>query len=205
MIRINLAKGKAKIAANADSTQTRTFASSDGGGDDSQLRRALIVRIALILLGPLLLFVYEQQTLPSLSSRLRQKNQELTTLTLKNNQAREAVSQTKKYKNEQDVLQTQINTIEGLKKDRLREVKVLDFMQKDMPAKLWLTRMELVEGKLDIQGIASTDAELTLFMDNLSRSAYLKEVSLVRSVDYSQKEYGAVKKFEISCLMEKVQ
>ena len=203
MIRINLAKGKGKIAAAADATQTRTFAS--GGSDEPNVRRALITRVALLLLGPVILFVYEQQTLPAMSAQLRQKNTELNTLTQKNNQAREAVSQTKKYKAEQEALQTQISTIENLKKDRLREVKVLDFMQKDMPTKLWLTRMELSEGKLDIQGISSTDAELTLFMDNLSRSAYLKEVSLVRSVDYSQKEYGAVKKFEISCLMEKVQ
>jgi type IV pilus assembly protein PilN len=199
MIKINLAK-KGTVSPEA-AAQMVTVDS----GDLSALRKTAIMRVLVMAIGPVALLLYEQQVIPELRAKVQQKSNEYNALVEKNNKAQEAVVQTKKFKKEQDILQTQINTIENLKKDRLREVKVLDFVQKDIPEHLWLTRMELLEGKLNIQGMATTDNELTVFMENLSRSAYLKEVSLIRSTDYLSPDYGALKKFEISCAMEKVQ
>lgn len=200
MIKINLAKGRSRGAKNSNDTTQMAALNTN---DSSALRRTALTRLAVIILGPIMLLVYEQQAIPELKRENRAKQEQLNQLTAKNTKAAAAVQQTRKFKREQEILQAQIDSIESLKKDRLREVKVLDFLQKDLPEKLWLSRMELNDGKLNIQGMASSDAELTQFMDNLSRSAFLKEVSLVRSSDSTTPEYGAVKRFEISCLMEK--
>lgn len=201
MIRINLAAGRGK-GAKVSSADPANMGSIEGG-EMSALRSIAIKRLFVILLGPILLYVYEQQTVPAITSTVQKKSASLMELQDKNSKAAEAVEQIKKFKTEQGVLQAQINSIEGLKKDRLREVKVLDFIQKDLPEKLWLSRMELNDGRLTLQGMVTTDSELTQFMDSLSRSAYLKEVSLIRSSEEASRLYGAVKKFEISCLMEK--
>jgi type IV pilus assembly protein PilN len=177
--------------------------SSIEASDMAAIRSQAIKNLVFILIGPIALALYEQATLPDLQAKAQAKTVQLSQLAEKNSKAREAVEQTKRFRKEQELLQAQIDSIENLKKDRLREVKVLDLIQKDMPDRLWLVKLELNEGKMQIEGMTTTDSELTLFMDALSRSAYLREVSLIRSTDYATKEYGQLKRFEISCLMEK--
>lgn len=202
MIKINLAKGRPASKASSASSDSGGVSSGDSI-DDGSLRKIAITRFLVIALGPIGLLVYEQILIPDLQAQLVARQAELAEVRDKNERAQEAVTQIKRFKREQEILQAQINSIENLKKDRLREVKILDFLQKDIPERLWLTRMEMTEGRLLLQGMATTDGELTQFMENLSRSAYLKEVSLIRSTDQVTTEFGAVKRFEVSCLMER--
>lgn len=202
MIKINLA-GAAVSAKSSGPMAGVDAAFAAEAGAAGTLRSRAVKNLGIILIGPVGLLLYEQVTIPELQSALRARQAESAVLTEKNLKAREAVEQTKKFRKEQALLQAQIDSIESLKKDRLREVRVLDFIQKDIPDRLWLLKMDLNDGKLLIEGLATTDSELTQFMDVLSRSAYLQEVSLVRSTDFSSNEYGRLKRFEISCLMEK--
>lgn len=205
MIRINLMKGASFASGSIASGDGIEIDGSGGSSSEeaSALRKTAIQRAVLIALGPILLFAYESQHVPDLKAQLNRQGAELNAVRDKNNRAKEAVVQTARFKKDQAVLQAQINSIESLKKDRLREVKVLDFIQRDMPEKMWMTRIELMDGKLNIQGMTTTDGELTLFMENLSHSAYLREVSLVKSTDFLSQEFGSLKKFEINCFMEK--
>lgn len=204
MIKINLASKKASAAGVARG-QNPTASTSEAmdSGDFAAIRSQAIKNLVIILIGPIGLLLYEQAMIPDLQAKINKLSSEQRVLAEKNTKASEAVAQTTKFRKEQEVLQAQINSIESLKKERMREVKILDFIQKDIPEKMWLTKLELFEGKFQIEGLAVTDSELTQFMDVLSRSAYLKEVSLIRSFDSSSKDFGQVKKFEISCLMEK--
>lgn len=202
MIKINLASKKTSTAWTARG-QNPSASDAMDSGDFATIRSQAIKNLVIILIGPIGLFLYEQTLIPDLQAKVNALMNEQRVLTEKNTKASEAVTQTTKFRKEQEALQAQINSIESLKKERMREVKILDFIQKDIPEKMWLTKLELIEGKFQIEGLAVTDSELTQFMDVLSRSAYLKEVSLIRSSDSSSKNFGQVKKFEISCLMEK--
>ena len=99
-------------------------------------------------------------------------------------------------------LQKQIDTLEGLQRERLREVKILDNLQKDIPEKVWLTRMEFADANLRIAGAATADIEVSTFMDNLGRSVFLKDVSLVKSTN-EESERGIFKVFEILCTIDR--
>jgi len=202
MIQINLAQKKNSAGAATGGNMDPGSTPQLDAGDMAQIRKAALLRFLVILLGPAALFVYEGQIIPDLKHQLQVKNNQLTEVTQKNQKAVEAVNTIKRIKKEQEILQTQIKSIENLKEDRLREVHILDFIQKDLPDHLWLAQMELNDGRLSIQGLSTTDSELTQFMDTLSKSVYLKEVSLVRSTDFNSLELGNLKKFEISCLME---
>ncbi|GIL18048.1 MAG: hypothetical protein BroJett040_17990 [Oligoflexia bacterium] len=196
MIKINLIK-TAKIAAGPDASLD-AFTSFD----DTAVQKQGAIRLGLFMLGPILLFMLEGQIIPEKNAVLAKKQKVYNELVAKNQRAKTAVDEIKKFKEDQAKLQEQISTIEGLRKDRMREVKVLDVVQRDIPEKMWLLKMELRDGKLAIQGIAATDYELTTFMDSLSKSAYIKEVNLVRATEKAV-EGQILKEFSISCVMEK--
>ena len=128
---------------------------------------------------------------------------EVTEIKKKNAESANVVQENLQFESDQAILQGQINAIEQVKKDRLKEVRILDYIQREIPEKVWLQKLELKEGKLIVTGFATADSELTTFMEGLQRSAYLKEISLIRSTESVLQDMGIVKKFEISCLVER--
>lgn len=207
MIRVNLGKkaatgGKFKFGGfGGKGASGSTGEVTDFEGDGAN--RALITRLAIILMGSALLFAYEQSNIPPLKSRLSQMRREVTEIKKKNAENANVVQENLQFESDQAILQGQINAIEQVKKDRLKEVRILDYIQREIPEKVWLQKLELKEGKLIVTGFATADSELTTFMEGLQRSAYLKEISLIRSTESVLQDMGIVKKFEISCLVER--
>jgi len=190
--KIDLGLGKGEFA------QAESLSSEDS----SIIRREAIKNLFVILLGPIGFLTYEQLNLPDLKSQLQQTNNELMSLTEKNVRAKEAVEQTRKLKREQEILQAQINSIESLKKDRSRIVKILELVQKNIPANVWFNELDFGMGRVTFVGFGLTDSDVTNLLDVLSRSIYFKEVNLVRSTEFNSRQYGIVKKIEVSCLLE---
>lgn len=213
MIRVNLAKkgsgGSKKGLGGGFSFPRGGGGISDPVGADDlgamggDSNRGMIVNLALILLGVAALFVYEKTNVPPLKSQATSLRRQLDEVKKKNLGAAKIVDEIARFENEQTVLQGQINAIETIKRDRLREVRVLDYIQREIPEKVWLQKLDLQDGRLLISGFATADSELTTFMDGLQRSAYLKDVLLVRSTEAVIPEMGTVKRFEISCNMER--
>lgn len=200
MIRINLAKGK-KISSSASSGGA-AMAAGGAGGSSSDIQRQGLLRLVIIAILPLALYAYETQNIPELQAKLNSKNNLLQSLTDKNNQAKAAVEEIKKFKEDQTQLQKQISTLEGLRRERLREVKILDGIQKDMPEKLWLTKVVFDKSKIVLSGLTVGDLELSTFMEQLSRSIFLKKVNLIRSSDMPVTQGLQTKSFEINCELE---
>lgn len=197
MIRINLAQSQFQMVKMEGGEEI----SLELGGS-SEVQRQGAIRFLIMLIFPLLLYAYEFQNIPSLSSKLQSKNSHLQSLMQKNEQAKGAVEEIKKFKEDQARLQKQIDTLDGLQKERLREVKILDNLQKDIPEKVWLTRLDFQDKNLIMLGIAVADSELTVLMENLTKSIFFKQVNLVKSSEYPT-DRGTFKKFEISCVIDK--
>lgn len=191
MIKINLVK--------AGGVQSQAMAGFGPSATDSQKQGLL--KLGGMLLVPLLLFGFEAYHIPDLQSDLSSKQKLLASLTLKNDAAKGAVDEIKKFKDDQSKLQKQIDTLEGLRRERLKEVKVMDNLQKDIPEKVWLTKIDFQEAKIVISGLATADTELTSFMENLSASVFLHDVNLLRSSEQPS-ESGVLKKFDISCAVD---
>lgn len=213
MIKVNLAKRGGGSAGVKKGLGGISFPSSgaglDGGGDDfaalgqENPNRQLIINLAVIFLGCVGLFAYEQTNVPPLRSQAKSLSRQLEELKQKNLGAAQVVAEIARFEKEQTTLQGQINAIETIKRDRLREVRVLDYIQREIPEKVWLQKLDLQDGRLSISGYATADSELTTFMDGLQRSAYLKEVLLVRSTEAVIADMGTVKRFEISCSLDR--
>ena len=197
MIRINLVNGK-KISASTAPSGEEILSNAEA----KEVQKQGLLRLFVILILPLLLYLYEFQNLPELRARVQSKRNLLNSLTQKNAQAKTAVEEIKKFKIDQAQLQKQITTLESLRKERLREVKILDNLQKDTHEKVWITKVSVDARRLTISGVTLGDLELSAFMDVLSRSIFLTRVNLVRSADLPFSGGVQTKSFEIVCELE---
>lgn len=174
------------------------------GSEEVEIQKQGFFRLLIILLGPLALYLWQIQNIPGIQTQLRNKQTVLEELVNKNESAKSAVEEIKKYKTDELKLKEQINTIENLRKDRMREVRILDLIQREMPEKMWLTRIEMRENKINITGFAATDSELTQFMDILSKSVFMQDVSLVRTTEKNI-EGSTLKDFSIGATLKKIE
>ncbi len=193
MIRVNL---------NLDAKALRM--ATDTGEDivdQAILQREGIKRLVIILLIPVGLIVYERQNIPELQSKISSKNAYIVELSSKNAKARGAVSEITKFKEDQAKLQAQIDSIEILRKQRMREVQILDTIQKETPSKLWLSKIDLKEDKLQLNGYATSDLDVSMFMEALSRSVFLQQVNLIKSEERTESG-TTLKYFTIDCALD---
>lgn len=196
MIRINLANGKVSLAPALG------FSGGDVAYTPAELQKQALIRLGLILVFPLLLWLYEQQTIPSLVQERNNLQQQLTEVQSYNARAEASVREIKKIKEDEGKIQARIDFLERLSKTRLREIKVLDLVQQTIPEKVWMTRVESDEDKIVLSGMAMTDFEISAFMEALAKSVYFVDVKLVSSNELLYDGIN-VKRFEIACVLEK--
>jgi Tfp pilus assembly protein PilN len=206
VIKINLAKvQKAGVAAGAGIPSLEGVEGFTPISDE-EIRKQAFLRILVLLLFPGILYAIEFQSIPTKKNLLSVKQEQLNQLVLKNESAKKAAEDIKVLGGQQKALQDKIDFVESLKKGRMREVQVLDSIQRMTPNKVWLQKLDVINGQLSLTGYSVTDAALTSFMDSMARSIYLKDVSLVRSNEYVEEMTGlTVKKFEVSSALEVAQ
>ncbi len=196
MIKINLATSKVSSMPLGGSGLGVEFV------DESDTRKNAMKRILIIMLGPLALFLYENQNIPGKMNELQSKSQVLAELQAYNAKQADSVAEIKKFKEDEALIESRISALEKIAKDRQREIRVLDLLQNVIPEKAWLSRLEINPDRVNIQGMAMSDFEVSTFLEALTKSVFLMDVNLVSSNEVT--EDGVVlKRFEISCLLER--
>jgi type IV pilus assembly protein PilN len=198
MIRINLASTKTLSAAMGGAT----FAETAAVVSNDKSRRDGLTRLLVIMLFPTALFLYQQQNVPALVGELSRKQAALNELNAFNGKAENSVKEIKKFKEDELKIQARIAVLEKISKDRFREVKVLDLFQQIIPEKLWLTALEVKDGRVLLTGLSISDIDISTFMDSLSKSVFLQDVVLISSSEQLQDDM-TLKKFEISCFLDR--
>jgi Tfp pilus assembly protein PilN len=190
VIRINLAKAKKAGSAG-------TAVGAADLGDMAELQKKGALHLLVACLFPIALYAYDYVTIPELRAQVKKAEKSLSDLEKQNLEASNAVQEKRKFNEDKAKLETQIRFIEGLSLERMKEVRILDTLQKDLPSKVWLTRLEFKENRLNIFGLATSDADLTSMLEVLSQSVFLKEVRLVRSAEQPSPQ-GILKTFQAS-------
>lgn len=201
VIRINLATSQVAAPASFSSSigmSGDSFASSD------DVRKEALKRIMIILIGPLGLYLYEMQNIPTKQAELASKNQVLQELINYNAKQAASVAEIKKFKEDEVLIETRISALEKISKDRQREIRVMDLIQQLIPEKAWLTRLQINPDRVVIQGLALSDFEVSTFLESLTKSVFLMDVNLVSSSE-SITDGVSLKKYEISCVLERVE
>ncbi|MNJ92476.1 Fimbrial assembly protein (PilN) [compost metagenome] len=202
MIKINLASSQSSGMGALGSASMGM--SSDGMMLDQEVRKEGLKRALILLLAPLALYAYEQQNIPQKISLLNSKSAMLAETQAYNEKAAASVAEIKRFKEEELKIETRIAALSKIAKDRQREVRVLELLQNVLPEKAWLTRLDIKPDRVTIEGLALSDFEVSTFMESLTKSVYLMDVNLVSSKEEIL-EGMSLKRFEISCLLERPQ
>lgn len=209
MIKINLLSNRssgAMGAAVSGVTGLMSTGGSDGSLDASMsedIKKDAFKKLVLILVGPIALFIYESNNIPSLSRRLSNLQQELDNARVYNEQAAPNVAEIKKFKESELQIESRITALERISQHRFREVKLMELFHTITPSRLWFTRLEISGDKLEIKGLAMSDADVTALSESLKNSALILEVKSLETAEVEQ-ESVLLKRFEISCSLEKL-
>jgi type IV pilus assembly protein PilN len=204
MIRINLlhdvsqlASKKKKFTFGASSSE-KSQGSIVSQGDQT---RQFLTRVIVFVI-PLIFSFGQKEYKKSVSdSDLKRVEMENQALQAKLRTLDPAVKEVEKYQEEKKRLDSQLEVIKQLSKERLKNVKSLDSLQAIIPAKAWLTSLKLEDKKVDIEGLAVDDIVVSEFMQAMSSTIYFSNVTLISSEEAKRSE-GVVKKFKIKCTLE---
>ncbi|MBX3040280.1 MAG: PilN domain-containing protein [Bdellovibrionaceae bacterium] len=199
MIRINLAKSQGATASGG-------IVFEGGGPSDasqSEIQKQGLIRLVLLCLGPLLLWYYQQSTLPGLIAERNSLQTRISEMVDFNTRAERSVQEITKFKEDEARIQSRIGYLDRISKNRSRDIKTLELLQQVIPEKAWLNKLEMNNGKLLVGGMALSDFEVSSFMESLAKSIYFVDVNLMRSTEVLFDGLN-LKNFEISCSVEKV-
>lgn len=192
MIKINLAAKSSGVMASS------TFDLPDSG--DADIRQEALKRVLFLLIGPVALFLYENQHVPTLRAELSSKSQTVSELTEYNAQQEASVLEIKKFKEEEALIEARIDALEKISRDRQKEIKILDLLQTVIPENAWLTSISMDSNRLLVKGMALSSFDVSTFLDLLTRSALLLDVNLVGSNEVVH-EGRSFQEYEISAML----
>ena len=107
-------------------------------------------------------------------------------------------TEVEKKKEEQRMLQSRLDIINSLRRDKARAARILDELSIDKPEKLQLESLKKEGAKLGIEGVALDDETIANFMTNLRKSKLFKSVDLIVSEQIEQNKLK-LKRFVLSC------
>lgn len=204
MIKVNLLKdaGKRQKKSLSESTifDAELKSKVDGAVGDN---KALITRFSFLLVPIVLVFGYTwfiesglERTIDNIKQQSKQVDQQLSAL-------QGELTTIENLKTEKNKISTELNAIKDLSKRRYVYIKILDSLQTLIPEKAWITKMTMKEQIISIEGRATEDAIISLFMQNLEESAYFSSVTWVDSREVNEPQ-GVVKSFNIRFNLENI-
>jgi len=200
MIKINL---KPDAVSNVDSVQT------DGESGESDIQRKGVVHLLVMMILPAAMYVYTAQIRPQKQSEIQTLTARVEELSAFNEKQATIVKEIETIEaNEKDV-ETKIDAITKITRGRLVEIKVLDLLQTIIRDKMWLklievdtTAADIDNSKLIVDGIAQSDLDVSIFLEDLSKNILLKDV---RHIESQQEVYEGQNyvRFKIAAKLEK--
>lgn len=155
MIRINLLSDREAIQKETTRQQVSIF--------------VLMICLVVVILGGIQFYQYRTER--DLEQRTKYVNQELEELNKK-------VGEVEKYKKAKKELETKLQIIERLQKDKMLVVRLLDGIGETIPEKMWLQELTLKAGKLSLEGYAVDNETIATYMRRLQGTKSFGSVEL---------------------------
>ena len=147
------------------------------------------VKAALFVVPLLLTFGYRQFLVSRAEAehvRLTKEHTEADKKLKRHHDA--ALRDIERFEEEKKRLNSELDVIKTLSKERLKNVKSLDAMQTIIPNSAWLSSLKIKADKVEIDGFAVNDVVVSEFMQLLSSSIFFSHVILTDSVEASTPE-----------------
>lgn len=171
MIKINLLKAFAS-GGTADS-----YAAMVSASDRDQALIQALKRLVLVILGPVGLFLYEMHALPLLEERERALQAEVAETAVFNQSKSGLAAEIKKYEDEQNKINAQMNFVNKIARDKINELKLFQHLQYSTPENVWVNKMEFKDNVLTMNIESDEPTELNKFSEQLTNSGFLSNVT----------------------------
>lgn len=196
MIRINLLRDSGSAGMVSQGAEAQAMFPSQPG----ELKE-VITKLSLVVLPALLLLFYRAYQENVMARELGRVKSEISDTQKKLQALDPAVKEMERFQIEKRKLDSQLDVIKRLSKERLKNVKSLDALQSIVPQKAWIQTMKITENKVEISGMATDDIVVAEFMQTLEASIYFASVTLVSTEELKTKN-GVAKKFSLKCVLE---
>ena len=190
MIRINLLKNLGLSAGTGISGAGAAIVSVD-------VKKQATVKLVIILLFPLVFFIWEKLKLNALTEELTRRRAEVSAVEQERAGFGDAGPRVEAANREKRKIQQELEVIRGLAKHRLREVKALDLLQSVIPQGAWLRFIEVEGGKVSLTGYAMNEKAIGDLLSQLTSNVFFTNVEPKSTSAVRLGELGEVKAFEI--------
>jgi len=141
-----------------------------------------IKNFLVMLLGILVLFLYELYNIPNLNKTKADLTAEHNELVAFNQQKEALKTEVEKYDQDRIRLNRQTDFLQMIQKERIVSVVFLEKIREFIPKSVWLTKLKIQGNEVEISGDAESEREINEFNIKLSGVSFLKEV-IVISID----------------------
>lgn len=194
MIRINLLRNMGMSAAG---TSMGTSVVGTGELISVDVRRQAAIKVVVILLFPVLLFIWEKLKINTLQSEKAQVQQRVDAVEAEKASFGSAGPRVEKANKLKERIEKEIKIIRELAKNRLREVKALDQLQSVLPSGTWLSEVNMEGGKILMDGFALNEGSLTELLTALNSNVFFSMVQPKGTSLVPMEGLGSVTKFSI--------
>ncbi len=133
---------------------------------------AISMVILIITISGVIFYLNGQIT--TLNSEVSAKEQKLAQLTI-------VLKKVANYEKDNAEYKQKTQIIEQLKKNQIIPLRLLDEVSDKLPQSVWITNLSDRSGLISIDGYAFSNSDLVGYVQNLKRSQYLTDVTLVVS------------------------
>lgn len=189
MIKVNLLRDRtqenADIPANAGQMSYAEILQRNKAGGPIKLGMNFPPSLKLLIIVlPLLLVVgFEKFTSYKNGQAISGLLQQLSKVERDRESARVTVAKIREREAELEASRTLLNGFRKIDTDRLLPIRVLDAIQDLLPFQVWLRTIMLERTSINVDGVAVSENDLTLFQQNLEASEYFDNILI-----YNQQE-----------------
>jgi Tfp pilus assembly protein PilN len=205
VIRINLLReGIRGSSSDRTVAQATSYSIPSGGGallGGVTNVAELFVKIALFFVPMIGTMVYENIVLGQKRDEVIRLEAENAALIQETAGLDPQIKAAKKLEEEKNRLQSQVDTIKKLSKERLNNVRALSALQDVIPQKVWLTSLKFEKEKVELKGLSQDRTEVTEFTNALDNSIYFQDVDL-KYIQQEMGKDGSLQRFEASAKLE---
>lgn len=150
--------------------------------EQNSVQVTFIKKVLVMMIGVLVLFLFEQYNIPSLKKTKTELSTEHNELVIFNQQKEALKNEVEKYDKDRIRLNRQTDFLQMIQKERVVSVIFLEKIREFIPKSVWLTDLKFQGNEVEIRGEAESEREINEFNIKLSGVSFLKEV-IVISID----------------------
>jgi len=164
-------------------------------GDESTVDtsgRLLLLGYAASILACLLIFFFMQT---SIGSHINSLKEEVASLETRLGQLKKTTEEVRQLESKKKRIDQITATIARLKLSQEGPVRVMDDLNRAIPGKAWLRKVEENNGEMKLIGLALNDSQVVEFLRNLEASNFFDNINLVENVSVSLLKITALNHF----------